>query len=195
MELILIGSGKLKIMMTPEDMAQYDLKYGDIDYDSTETRRAFWSILDEAKHKTGFDAASDRVFVQLYPSKEGGCEMYVTKIGEKENAKGLRLILPDDAGKTRREIYSFERLEWLAAVCGRLLRGNYRGESSAYYDPANGRYFLSLNVPQRVSSGFCPTSFIKEYGKNESYAKTTLYIAEYCKCICVSDAVQFFSDM
>ena len=52
-----------------------------LDYENTETRRAFWSILDEAKHRTGFDAASEKVFVQVYPSKSGGCEMYVTKLG------------------------------------------------------------------------------------------------------------------
>ncbi len=81
MELILINDTKLKIMLTREDMTRYDLDCESADYDNTETRRAFWSILDEAKHRTGFDAARDRVFIQLYPSREGGCEMFVTKVG------------------------------------------------------------------------------------------------------------------
>ena len=80
MELILINSNKLKIMLTEADMIQYELDFNTINYDNIETRRAFWNILDEAKHRTGFDAASDRIFIQLYPSKEGGCEMYVTKV-------------------------------------------------------------------------------------------------------------------
>ena len=71
MELILISDSKLKIMLTRDDMQQYALNCDTIDYDNTETRRAFWSILDEAKHRTGFDAAAERVFIQLYPSKEG----------------------------------------------------------------------------------------------------------------------------
>ena len=81
MELIRINENKLKIMLSEGDMKQYALDCASLDYDNTETRRAFWSILDEAKHQTGFDAASQRVFVQLYPSKEGGCEMFVTKLG------------------------------------------------------------------------------------------------------------------
>ena len=81
MELIMISESKLKIMLTSEDMKEYSLNYDNLSYENTETRRAFWSILDEAKHRTGFDAASERVFVQVYPSKKGGCEMYVTKLG------------------------------------------------------------------------------------------------------------------
>ncbi len=93
MELIVISDSKLKIMLTGEDMNRYSIDCNTLSYDNTETRRAFWSILDEVKHKTGFDAANEKVFVQVYPSKGGGCEMYVTKLGifsgegtEKHNA-------------------------------------------------------------------------------------------------------------
>ena len=68
MELILINEKKLKIMLSPEDMREYEIDPDSVDYDKTETRRAFWSILDEAKHRTGFDAASERVlFCQSIP--------------------------------------------------------------------------------------------------------------------------------
>ena len=80
MELILINTSKLKIMLTPDDMKRYSLDIDKMNYDNTETRRVFWNILDTAKHETGFDAASDRVCIQVYPSKGGGCEMYVTKL-------------------------------------------------------------------------------------------------------------------
>ena len=57
MDMILISDTKLKVMLSPLDMEELALSGDDIDYNNTETRRAFWSILDEAKHKTGFDAA------------------------------------------------------------------------------------------------------------------------------------------
>ena len=84
MELLPINEQKIKIMLSHEDLAAWQLSPDTIDYNTTETRRAFWGILDEAKKKTGFDAAKEKVFVQLYPAKNGGCEMYVTKLG---NAK------------------------------------------------------------------------------------------------------------
>lgn len=71
MELILISDSKLKIMLTRDDMQQYALDCDTIDYDNTETRRAFWNILDEAKHRTGFDAAA-RAGVYPALSVEGG---------------------------------------------------------------------------------------------------------------------------
>ena len=73
MELIKISDTKLKITLTKDDMIRYELNCDTIDYDNTETRKAFWNILDHAKHVTGFDAASERVFIQLYPDKGGGC--------------------------------------------------------------------------------------------------------------------------
>ena len=132
MELILISDSKLKIMLSRQDMEYYELSNEEIDYDNTETRRAFWQILDEAKHKTGFDAAEEKVFIQLYPSKEGGCEMYVTKVGM------IPALAAELTGK-RAEVrvgrighYRFKRQEDLLAVCRILLQRGYHGESSAY---------------------------------------------------------------
>ena len=62
MELIKISDSKLKIALTPTDMEKYSLDIQTMDYDKTETRSAFWQLLDEAKHKTGFDAASEKIF-------------------------------------------------------------------------------------------------------------------------------------
>ncbi len=198
LELILINSSKLKIMMTSEDMAQYDLKCENIDYDNTETRRAFWSILDEAKHKTGFDAASDKVFVQLYPSKGGGCEMYITKLGASDSSKENRQISFGERRKGRTEIYRFDKLDWLIAVCRRLSLLGCAKESSAYFDPAKNAYYLSLTeqcTTCNQGSGVGEMSFIKEFGKTENYTALRMYIKEYCRCICESDAVKTLSRM
>ena len=91
MELIVINENKLKITLSESDMKQYSLDCNTVDYDNTETRKAFWSILDEVKQKTGFDAASQKIFVQLYPSKKGGCEMYVTKLGASRRQKEIEV--------------------------------------------------------------------------------------------------------
>ena len=134
MELILINDKKLKIMLTPEDMKEYEIDPENADYAKTETRRAFWSILDEAKHKTGFDAASERVYIQLYPSREGGCEMYVTKVGllpkgVRSSEKGMLRV----AGE-RALAYRFSELSHLLRVCRELARIEFSADSAAYSD-------------------------------------------------------------
>lgn len=193
MELILISENKLKITLSECDMRQYDLDCDTIDYDNTETRRAFWSILDEAKHKTGFDAASQRVFIQLYPSKEGGCEMYVTKLSLKalpppeEASRSPHALLP----LSRRTLaFSFDSLELMLSVCRRLCAIDFSGSSEAYRLDC-GAYVLMIDEPEENAYiGLNEHSFIDEMGKRENVRSIKLLRHEHASCICGEKAVE-----
>ncbi|MBQ9162974.1 MAG: adaptor protein MecA [Clostridia bacterium] len=80
MELIRIGEGKLKIMLTPPDMVKYHLNCDELDCTSEDTREAFRHIFDDARAEVNFDTEGERLFIQLYTSRGGGCEIFVTKI-------------------------------------------------------------------------------------------------------------------
>ena len=82
MEFILINENKIKVMLTEQDLKEFEIDAEDLDYSNTDTKRMFWDILSRAKHSTGFDTDGHKVLVQLYPSRHGGCELFVTKIGE-----------------------------------------------------------------------------------------------------------------
>ncbi len=84
MELIVISQSKLKIMLTAPDMQYYELQGNHINCVDEETRRAFRHIFDDARLQVGFDTAGERLFVQLYASRDGGCEIFVTKLGHEE---------------------------------------------------------------------------------------------------------------
>ncbi len=78
MELIPINESKLKIMLDESDMKEYNI--GDeADCANNETRLAIRTILDKAKTMIGFNTEGSEIFVQLYTSKGGGCELFVTK--------------------------------------------------------------------------------------------------------------------
>ena len=81
MELLRIGKEKLKIILTHEDLRSFEMDEDDLDYANTETKRMLWDILHQAKSSVGFNADGHRVLVQLYPSRHGGCEMFVTRLG------------------------------------------------------------------------------------------------------------------
>ena len=53
----------------------------------------------ELVKRCGFDAVGERVFVQYYPEKHGGCEMFVTKIG-----------LLDDSYGDKKDMNGYEKL-------------------------------------------------------------------------------------
>ena len=81
MEFLLIGESKIKIVLNRKEAERYHLDTSTPDVSGPGARRIFWSILEEAKREVGFDPAGDKVLIQLYPLKGGGCEIFVTKLG------------------------------------------------------------------------------------------------------------------
>lgn len=82
MELIVISDRKLKIMLTEPDMAKYELQPNTADYGDLHTRAALRHIFEDAQAEIGFETQGERLFVQLYTSRNGGCEIFVTKLEE-----------------------------------------------------------------------------------------------------------------
>ena len=212
MELIVISESKLKIMLTAPDMAHYELAGGRMDCADSHTRAAFRHIFDDARAESGFDTEGERLLVQLYASREGGCEIFVTKLGERGGATDaedalLRCIrgehaaeearMADESGRlaershaaagVRRAAVVFGRLEDLLAVCRRLRREGYRGQSD---------WYLILEVPDtpffRLPIRF---SFLTEYGEEAPLAGLEDYLSEHADVICLHTAVNVMGDM
>jgi len=190
MELILISDSKLKVMLSAEDMRRYDLNCEKLEDEDAASRRAFWNILDEARQRTGFDPAGERVFVQLYPSKSGGCEMFVTKLGlrtgrgEKKNVLGTGEIREIHTGEKERTeyLYRFTNLEELLQACRRM-QAEVNTPSLAYTDEARGGFYLLLGKE---------ISYIAEYNGTLCSAIDHGYIREHCRCFS-HDAVRMLS--
>ncbi len=85
MELILISDTKLKIMLSESDMKEYNIGK-EADCAESNTRHAIRSLLDRVKDITGFDTDGEEIFIQLYTSKGGGCELFITKCREEVSA-------------------------------------------------------------------------------------------------------------
>ncbi|MBO7740095.1 MAG: adaptor protein MecA [Clostridia bacterium] len=193
MELLPISDDKIKIMLSREDLAAWQLSCDTIDYDTTETRRAFWGILDEAKKRTGFDAAKEKVFVQLYPAKNGGCEMYVTKLHEKNDPSPITLAksLPH----WEKRLYAFSHLEDMLSACARLAECGFASESAAYAEMHT--YYLSLGstLPKTKKDrreSISLTDLVSEYGKKIDLAKEA-WLSEHGECICPDHAVERYA--
>ena len=197
MELIVIGENRLKIMLTGEDMAHYDLTEPDSAEESTHsvtphTRKVLRHIFADANSQIGFDTEGDRLFVQLYTSKGGGCEIFVTKLGDAGEAKLLKEVMGKEKISNARDRLVWlriERLDDLTALCRRLkLRGFHKG-STLYISPSNERvWYLSLYISEE-QDGAMLFPFLTEYGE-EINGDTVLYLGEYGKILCSSKAVE-----
>ncbi len=205
MELLQISDSKLKVMLSGEDLASFDLRAEDLDYSNTETKRMFWDILNRAKQTIGFNTDGARVLVQLYPSRSGECEIFITKLGSICRTCGesvgtdeipLQPLLhykplhhsPHGKGKTG--AFGFEQMEWMILVCRRLCGIGYSGESEAYIGD-NGRYYLFLDGLD--PDGYIPLdeySFIVEYGSSENVEALRGFLGEHGRAICEENAVE-----
>ena len=194
MELLPINEQKIKIMLSHEDLAAWQLSPDTIDYNTTETRRAFWGILDEAKKKTGFDAAKEKVFVQLYPAKNGGCEMYVTKLHESDDSAPITFTkgLPS----FEKSLYAFSRLEDMLSACARLAECGFSSESTAYAELHT--YYLSLGststAKKRSRDSVTLCDLVSEYGKKVENTKEA-WLCEHGECICPDHAVEHYATL
>lgn len=210
MEFILINENKIKVMLTEQDLKEFEIDAEDLDYSNTDTKRMFWDILSRAKHSTGFDTDGHKVLVQLYPSRHGGCELFVTKIGDicpaedgctlspktgdiRNEKKSAKLGLKSQNDKTDSSVFLFDSLSDLLAVCRRLAALGYDAQSSAYID-TDKRYYLFLEGID--TSGYIPLdiySFICEFGAPQNLKTSFCYLGEYGQLIAKNDAVELLS--
>ena len=197
MELIRISEGKLKIMLTPTDMRQFELNTDNFYDDSEKMHRSFRRLFDEVRRRSGFEADDHRISVQYFPSREGGCEMFISNLaGDKERAtcaltpaQGMQPATRTRGSFCRSFAYRFERLDELLSVCRRLLPMDYISASSAWRDDV-GRYYLILNT--FAASPFATPEelyFVVEYGHLENAAQLRLYLSEHGEVVCAEDAV------
>jgi len=184
MELIRISDSKLKVMLSADDMREYEFD----DINTIHTKEAFRNLMREAKNRCGFNALEGRVFVQLYRSRSGGCELFVTKLpkAEHENIPApceseermhteYRRYYEKQESVNRQVIYGFDEMRNLLSVCEVLLASRYSGTSTAYAEKGRHAFYLALDE-ETFAAGehfgtLCPSSFC-------------YYINEHCDLFC-----------
>lgn len=194
MEVLKINSAKLKIMLTFDDMIEYGLCADKIDYNDTSTKRSFWKILDKARELSGFDTEGDKVLIQFYPSKDGGCELFITKLGlvpslaEKTISKSNRITML----ASRKTLYKFDDLDSLVKI-SKVLCGKDSVRESDLFSEREGCFYLEL-----AERGSSKGAHISELAVISEYAKPIPevlypYIREHCEKLTNGDAIKQLS--
>lgn len=195
MDFLLIGESKIKIVLNKSEAEEYNLHGQGADISSHIARRSFWSILDMARSQVGFDPAGDKVLIQLYPIKDGGCEIFVTKLGILSDSSA-RLVSRSDRVtllSRKRGIYAFDSVDDITsaslAVCH--ASGGSSPHSDVYSDGI--KYYL---VIEEYGKGGEPVEYpcILEYAVALT-ADAFVYIAEHAKRLTDGDGIERFSTL
>ena len=195
MEFLLIGESKIKIVLNSEEAEIHGLDKASPDVSSPVARRVFWRILDMAKAEVGFDPTGDKVLIQLYPIKGGGCEIFVTKLGILSDTSA-RLVSKSDRIamlSKKQSIYLFDSLEDIisASVAVKSLLDGHFPKSEVYTD--GDRYYLSIDEYGR---GGEPVEFpcLLEFGTGLT-SDMSEYILEHTRCLTNGDGIERFSNL
>jgi negative regulator of genetic competence, sporulation and motility len=193
MEMLIINEGKLKIMLSREDLEDFELDAEDLDYSNTETKRMIWDLLGRAKRTLGFTTDGYRLLVRLYPCRQGGCEIFISRITPTEEkdkkTSSHSLTSAEKSPSSRRGAYVFRELDSLLCVCRRLSEIGYDGGSRAYLGEDRRYYLLLEGMKPSDYLPFDEYTFIGEYGHPESVEAVSLMLTERARPLCEQNAV------
>lgn len=194
MEVLRISDSKVKIMLSYTDIAKFRLQDSDLNYDDPKTRRKVFDVLDYVKKHHGFDYEGDKILIQFYPSKDGGAELFVTKLG----------ILPPASAKTisksgkitllnaKRSIYAFDSFRDLLSAA-KAIKHIKEIKSSELLLSENGNYYLEIfERGEEKGSVILEFAPLLEFGALISREKYT-YIIEHSECLTGGNAVELLA--
>ncbi|MBR7033599.1 MAG: hypothetical protein IKI03_08230 [Clostridia bacterium] len=157
MECIRISDSKIKLVLNPTDVEKYDFE----PVKSGEKRAGgsflsgFRRIMRDVRRDTGFDADGKRILVRYFYGKDGGCEMYITKLRDVSCGDGVKNLngaylwggspLFSGSEQTEKRVFRFSDLSSLVKCCRILLQLGFSGTSEAFADRKRSVYYLALS--------------------------------------------------
>ena len=186
MDFIRISDSKIKVTLSQEDLDRY-VAEGERDRPSG-SHGTLRAILREIRRETGFDATGERVLMQMFPGADGGCELFVTRLGKLPGANAKpSASLPSAPLPLRSAVFAFGELSPLLSVCRQLDHVGYPHLSAVYYGDDRLWYLvLQEQIPGDRPS---PLSFVEEFGSRRRAAATLAFIKEHGTSVTGSDAV------
>ncbi len=183
MEIIKINSDSFKVSLDAQETEKYHIKTID-EYTKEDASASIRALLEILKDD-GVDFGKERVFAEVYLSKDGSCEIFISK------ALNSLKKLKSTVKPLSKAIYRFSCLKDLLNVCMVLKNVDYNGDCEIYYNEKQKSYYALLyGIYQRDIK----YAFLSEFGEK---IKESIfpYIKEYCLCLCDNNAVEIFSKL
>ncbi|MBR7116622.1 MAG: adaptor protein MecA [Clostridia bacterium] len=188
LEYLKINSSKLKITLTADECDRYGIKERDGEFDSASVREVISDILDEAGVGGSFSRCGEKLLVQLYPLKDGGAELFITRlsgVGEREQkaitkASNINTYSKDVA------YFLFDTLDALSNALSLFVKKKKRAD---VYLAESDKYILSIDEERLGALSDC--DIISEFSHRLSPSEAPR--PEYDTLLTKGDAIELFS--
>lgn len=179
MQIKALGEDKIRVDLSDDDLALFDVTYDELDYNDVKTRRVIWTLLDEAEKELGllFDTKK-KLVVEVCRKAPGGCTVFFT-LSKKDNTS------PEIVLKKEREAVVFEAFDENAFIDAALVLKKLKIPSSkAAFLKGEDGFFAVIDLPSKNAD--CALHILSEFGKANSESEAyALSLIE--KCITVAD--------
>lgn len=172
MDIHIIGSQKIKVVLSPEDMKRMELTYETLDHDNPKVRLCVLQVLREAKLLTGFQFQDPRILIEAFPDPEKpeGCILYISSISDREKDSDLSF---EEVSPVEPVVFRFEDLEVLIDAASKLFSQYCHRIYKSSLCRVQEDYFLIIYPLDQAES--VTVHFLQEYG--ELAGKGELYFA------------------
>ena len=184
MEFVKINEKSIKIELSKTEAVKYELNSA-VSLEPEKSKAVFSRMLAEAKKEIGFQYAGERIVAEIFDSRDGGCEIFISCIsGDKTMYKdaGEEALL--SKLKLQNKVFSFEDMDSLLEGCYLLMQSNCDKNTSAYYDRDKNKFYIIL---EDVSKKDVKFAFLYEISKHVKSNRIE-YIKEKCTPICKENA-------
>lgn len=209
MELIVINENKLKITLTRDEMSELGLDENEFHLSLTDTRKILDRILHSSPEIGGFTRheTGEKLLLQLYPERNGGCELYVTRLcidDESEKGGGQvsleeKPLLPQKAlqlsvGRRPLLCYSFLEIGDVMRACRALERKKTDAECSLFMGD-DSKLYLFLSYERQENEKSSPSSVLSEFGELENAERSMLLMMERGRKIISGNVIEKLSSL
>ena len=206
MELIMINENKLKLILSQNEMQKYGLDENEFHLCISNSRQILERILenyDERDELKDF-TKSAKLLMQLYPDKDGGCELYVTRLYientslESEAQKGSSNLALLPLANTKKEAqnlcYSFLNFSDMISACRAIYNPSLNIASSLFISDEKKPY-LFISKPSGINKKSHPFSNLLEFGELENCERASLFLLERGYCAIKNGAIEILAAM
>ena len=178
-----LSKNTVKITLTEQDMRTYSIKSDCITKRSAETKRSLTKFLKKFQSESSVFAgcSAERLFLEAFPSKDGGCVRYVSTLGTEGGA------YPASQETSRSVMCGTPDIGKAADMCTRIK--DLADISGLYY--REGSFFLLARIPEAALSK--TKHIMEEYGRISADDTDIAFIKEFGRLVCGSDAAEKLS--
>ncbi len=146
----------VKVILSQLDMEELSITYEELDYSRPDTRKIILQLLRRVREKTELDFTKGKLFIEAFPSQEGGCVLYLN-------------LIEQTLSKNRHEfstplIFSFSNIEELSKLCNKLLTRYHHLilKSALYHHTEESKYILMIYSYYKLDDKLI--AIVKEHG-------------------------------